>query len=312
MRKTAIALLAAGLALAAGCGAPPAPAPPTPGIAMEPAALPTKAPADASPAARTSAPPPSPAPTPAPLLAPDGNTIRERFPAPEGYERQKGNVFEEYLRDRPLLPDGSPVYLYDGTLKGNQDAHLAVLDIDTGERDRQQCADAALRLRCEFLFATGQFERINYHFVSGDEFPYVKYRDGYRLKVSGNDVSLTKTAGRDDSYKAFRRYLDLLFSYASTISLEKESAAVDSADMRVGDIFIKGGSPGHCVIVLDMCADAQGRKLFLIGQGYMPAQQIHVLKGAQPGSPWYALDELSYPFDTPEYTFMEPCLRRMP
>jgi hypothetical protein len=104
----------------------------------------------------------------------------------------------------------------------------------------------------------------------------------------------------------------VLFAYAGTISVEKESTAIAKEDMRIGDVFVKGGSPGHCVIVMDMCENAAGDKLFLLGQSYMPAQQIHILKNPASESPWYSVAALSYPFSTPEWTFNAECLKRMP
>lgn len=42
----------------------------------------------------------------------------------------------------------------------------------------------------------------------------------------------------------------------------------------VGDVFLKGGSPGHVVMVVDLCENEEGQKAFLPGQGYMPAQAL--------------------------------------
>lgn len=45
---------------------------------------------------------------------------------------------------------------------------------------------------------------------------------------------------------------------------------------------------------------------FFLAQGYMPAQEFHVLKNENhEDDPWYYADEIQYPFRTPEYTFAE-------
>jgi len=245
-------------------------------------------------------------------IEPLQSTIEGRILLPEGFERKKGNSYGEYMRALPLLADGSFVYLYNGNEKSNQNNHVAVLDIDVGTKDLQQCADAALRIRCEFLFQSGDFEGINYHLTNGDEFPYSSYRDGYRLQVEGNQTSLVKTADRDESYEGFRKYLEVLYTYAGTISVQAESSLIQVEAMEIGDIFIIGGSPGHCVIVMDICENVQGEVKFLLGQSFMPAQEIHILKNPNSESPWYSVDEIEYPFETPEWTFKEACLRRMP
>ena len=52
-------------------------------------------------------------------------------------------------------------------------------------------------------------------------------------------------------------------------------------------------------------------KAFLLAQGYMPAQEFHVLKNPlHEDDPWYYVSELSYPLRTPEYTFNEGSLMR--
>ena len=82
--------------------------------------------------------------------------------------------------------------------------------------------------------------------------------------------------------------------------------------MRPGDVFLKSGSPGHVVMVADVCENGAGQRAFLLAQGYMPAQQFHVLANPLHGDdPWYYTAEVTYPFATPEYTFEEGSFRRM-
>lgn len=105
-----------------------------------------------------------------------------------------------------------------------------------------------------------------------------------------------------------------MYSYAGTRSLENELIPVPLADVRAGDVFIRGGSPGHAVIVMDVAQDATGRKVFMLAQSYMPAQEIHVLKNPanQDGNPWYAVDEIGEVLETPEWEFDVDELRRFP
>ena len=77
----------------------------------------------------------------------------------------------------------------------------------------------------------------------------------------------------------------------------------DLADLEIGDVFIQGGSPGHCVIVMDLAVQEEtGEKVFILAQGYMPAQDIQILKGEYEGSPWYSAKDLDV-LRTPEWTF---------
>ena len=54
-----------------------------------------------------------------------------------------------------------------------------------------------------------------------------------------------------------------------------------------------------------------GRKAFLLAQGFMPAQEFHILKNPlHEKDPWYYVDELNYPLQTPSYSFEKGTLRR--
>lgn len=215
----------------------------------------------------------------------------QRVPAPSG-------SFAAWLRTLPLKPEGTAVKLYDGRTKcfgsprpGLFDCanyHVAIIDIDTGARDLQQCADAVMRLRAEYMLAAGRARNIAFN-----------YTNGKRARFGGG------------SYKAFRKYMDLVFAYAGSYSLEKEMKPVAVADMKIGDVFIQGGFPGHAVIVIDMAEKpSTGEKRFLLAQSYMPAQDIHVLANPRaPGQGWYPLD-FGDRLVTPEWTFKPGDLRR--
>lgn len=109
-------------------------------------------------------------------------SLKERVSPPRGYERVpvKEDSFEEWLRNLPVRPEQTPVRLYDGRLRGTQDRHVAVIDIDTGKRNLQQCADAIMRLRAEYLLSVGKAGTIAFNYTSGKR---VRYRgQGNRMK----------------------------------------------------------------------------------------------------------------------------------
>jgi hypothetical protein len=238
--------------------------------------------------------------------------IINRIGLPAGFIRDyaDSNSFPCWLRHLPLKEGHPPVHLYNGRLKTNQNAHYAVLEIDTGSKDLQQCADAVIRLRAEYFYSTGQFRQICFNFTNGDKAPFLKWLDGSRPVVRGNQVRWEKSAAPDSSYASFRAYLETIFQYAGSFSLQKELEKVsDPEEIKPGDVFIKGGfpghDPGHAVIVVDVAANqTNGQKIFLLAQSYMPAQEIHVLKNPDDKglSPWYRVDA-SRPLQTPEWTF---------
>lgn len=210
--------------------------------------------------------------------------------------------FAEWLRYLPLKKPGVPVMLFNGEQKQNQDAHFRVVDMPVGRRDLQQCADALIRLRSEYLFSRGEFSRIRFSFTSGDIIPFERWRNGERPVVKGNRVLWRSGASRAAGHDALTGYLTTLFMYAGSISLQRDTVSI-AGSVQSGQILIQAGSPGHAVIVLDVAVDDAGHRFYLLGQSYMPAQEFHVLRNPQSAdlSPWY--EEGSAIIVTPEWTF---------
>ena len=248
------------------------------------------------------------------IINTDGMTLEDRFQVPEGYERLKvePGSFEEYLRKLSLKPHGTKVHYYNGRTK-LRNVHDGVIAMEIGDRDLQQCADAVIRLRAEYLFQKEEYEKIHFNFTNGFKAEYAKWREGYRIAVKGNEVSWVRGNSDDpQSYKEFRKYLDMVFAYAGTLSLSRELTAKELSEMQIGDVFIQGGSPGHCVIVVDMAVHQEtGEKLFMLAQSYMPAQDIHILNIEQNKeiSPWYPLN-FTGQLKTPEWTFEHTDLKQ--
>ncbi len=245
-----------------------------------------------------------------------GQTVADRVAPPAGYVRTAADPgsFAAYLRSLPLLPAGSKVLLYNGQEKRNQAAAYAVVDMEIGTRDLQQCADAIIRLRAEHLWAQKRYADIAFRFTNGFLADYRKWADGNRIKVEGNKSWWVASGSADYSYRNFRKYLDVVFMYAGTASLSKELQSVAFSSLSIGDVLIQGGSPGHAVIVVDVAVDpTTGKKVYLLAQSYMPAQQIHVLvnPSSRSLSPWYSLEDTSTPkVYTPEWVFEKSQLKR--
>lgn len=245
--------------------------------------------------------------------SPDSSEKIENIKLPAGFVRVKAdkNSFAEWLRHLPLLKAGSKVHLYNKRMKGNQQAHFRIINMDVGSTDLQQCADAVIRLRAEYLYNRKRFAEIHFKFTSGHTAKFEDWVKGFRPLVSGNKVRWQKSAAPDSGYAAFRQYLNTVFMYAGSYSLSKELIPVSNlTEVEIGDVFIQGGFPGHAIIVLDKARHG-ARIALLLGQSYMPAQEIHVLKNPrnQRMSPWYILGEGEKLY-TPEWTFEWNMLKR--
>ena len=247
------------------------------------------------------------------FINPEGNTVFTRFITPKEYKRVEASEgsFANFIGNYPLEPDGTPVYYFDKREKSG-DGHAAVFSMEVGEEDLQQCADSIMRIYAEYLYKSGNEDKISFKFVDGFVCDYNHWKQGYRVKFANDKPYWEQVASSDDSEETFKKYLRIVFSYSSTLSMENESKPVDISELKVGDIFIKGGSPGHVVMVADICENEAGEKAFLLAQGFMPAQSFHIIKNpAHSEDPWYYESEVKYPFRTQSYTFDEGSLRRL-
>lgn len=240
-------------------------------------------------------------------------TIATRFAPPPGTHRLtvSSEHFGAWSRTLPIKPGRGVVYLHDGRQKARQDVHAAVIDIDIGERDLQQCADLGFRLHAEWSRARGK--QPCFRFTSGHAAPWQRWADGERPKVRGRRVVWASRARPDSGYRSFRGWLDIVFSFAGSASMERDSEALRPPSMvEPGDLLVEGGHPGHVVVVLDVAVDPQGRRFMLLAQSFMPAQSPHILKGPDENGPWYPAFALSQGIRTPEWTFAAGALRRFP
>jgi hypothetical protein len=207
---------------------------------------------------------------------------------PDGYTRttaEKGS-FAEWLRMVPLKKDKG-VFLYNGLLKPNQSAQFAVVDISVGNKDLQQCADAVMRLRAEYLY--------------NNKMPMAF------MDYSGKWYKWSGTGNRNN----FDNYLQTVFGWCGSASLDKQlNPVADFSTIKAGDVLVRGGFPGHAIIVVDVATNNKGQKVYLLTQGYQPAQDIHILNNPMDAilSPWYAVDTSNL-IITPEWRFNKQDLK---
>lgn len=234
------------------------------------------------------------------IINPEQKTIITRFNPPTGYERKSypNNSFASYLQNLPLKPFGAKVLYYNGNEKNADYVYISVIDMKIGKQDLQQCADAIMRLRGEYFYGLKQYDSIHFCFLSDHKPRYYK-----------------EYAKGDYSYTKFLKYMDFIFSYANTGSLYRELKPVKNIDdIEIGDVLIKTGNPiGHAIIVVDVAVHkTTGKKVFMLAQSYMPAQETQILINPDNDtiSPWYEVPAQDERIATPEWTFYPNDLRR--
>jgi hypothetical protein len=273
--------------------------------------------ANSSEASVTDAPQTLPAPAPVPpagLSYPwlaragsAGQTLAARFAPPAGCQRVAVAVgsWGEWLRWLPLLPAGTKARTYSGALKARPEVVAAVVDIDVGTQDLQQCADAVIRLRAEYLFSHDP-NKVHFHLTTGYDFWFSDYVAGKTFKVRGEEVTPATRPAEAPTHAALARYLIPTFGYAGTLSLSRELMPRPLAQVQPGDVLIHGGAPGHAVLVVDVAENPRTHEKFmLLAQSYMPAQNIHVLRNVEVPKlgAWFAVTPAEATVSTPEWDF---------
>jgi hypothetical protein len=220
------------------------------------------------------------------------------IPMPAGFTRvgvQPGS-FGEWLREI-YLRKNNVVYLYNGQPVDRQDLHYAVLDISTGNKDLQQCADAIMRLKAEYYFSKKEYDKI----VFGE--------GAHKLSFS----TMLKNADATEArlHVLLLQFMEKVFINCGTYTVDAMTKPVGINAMQAGDVFIKAGAPGHAMIVVDVAANTAGEKIFLLAQSYMPAQDIHIVINPMNSTltPWYAV--MNYKtIITPGWVFDKTQLKR--
>lgn len=240
---------------------------------------------------------------------PSPATIGE-VPAPEGFRRVtvRDSSFGYWLRKYKLKADKTVRYFI-GRVKGDQSGVYAVLGTRTGERDLQQCADAVIRLRAEYLLWSGRLNDIEFHSTSMQKMNFLRWCNGERFSLSNNKlVPYNTTTVSEPGKQSLDRWLDFVFVYAGTISLPKELKAKTGTSSPVpGDVIVESGSPGHAMIVVDVVVNDKNERRYLLAQSYMPAQDMHIVNNKSNGecNPWYKTGPASNGLTTADWKFKE-------
>jgi hypothetical protein len=210
------------------------------------------------------------------------------------------NSWEYFLQHLPITE--GIILDYRGKPIANQSKQAGIVAYDVGNRDLQQCADALMRLRAEYLFGQKRYSDIGFHFTDGQYYSFEEYCNGKRPVARGNKVQFIRAVSTPISHQALRSYLDMVYTWAGTISLYHYLKPAE--DFGVGVIIITPGSPGHCCIIVDEKVSPAGERLFKLVEGYTPAQTMYLVSNPLHASisPWYALQKgtivtASYQFD---------------
>jgi hypothetical protein len=219
-------------------------------------------------------------------------TIKNLIPVPDGYLREacRSGSFGEWiqnleLKDPPVIRDyqGNAVHSAFYNVWGVVQLPLLF------RSDLEQCADFAMRLWAEYHKSAGKLDRLYLFDYNGNKKPF-------------------GTSG-----ESFNQFLKSAFSKTNSHSLKQGCRTIAGDEAMPGDLIIQNerGGIGHVSVILDVCRSKQGKKLFLIGYSFMPAQEFHIERAREKYGTggWFTLE--GYRQYLADYlNFGTPVLRR--
>jgi hypothetical protein len=196
---------------------------------------------------------------------PQQPTIASQIPVPNGFVRKSfpQGTFSNWVQNLPLKKSDR-ILAYNGSAINDPDHNVialynvfAVVDMPLlFKSDIEQCADYCMRFWAEYHKSLNKLDKL------------------YLFDYNGNK-KLYSSSG-----KSWTGFLKWAFSYSNSFSLKKGCAAIKETDVIPGDMFVQneGGGIGHVSMVVDIAESKDGKKLYCIGFGFMPAQEFHIEK----------------------------------
>lgn len=196
------------------------------------------------------------------------------IPVPFGFTREEATPgdYTSYLRSLPLKGRGTKVMLYTGGEARLQFLSAAVIDQNLLSNS-EQCADATMRLRAEYLWNKGRYGEICFKNVNGQ-----------RMRYSGGS-----------SRQAFENYMKNVYGWCSTYSVYHETQPRAISDVQPGDVLVyparAGHQYGHAVLIVDVAKSSSGKIAVMCAEGNTPARDKHIIRNLNPlRNPWFILD----------------------
>ena len=250
------------------------------------------------------------------LVKNEGDTLEERIETPFKFTRipSKKGSFADYIRNYPLKPAESPILLFNGGKKQNQDAHCAIFALPL-QNEAQTDSGSIIALYAEYMYKMGMDEKIIFHFTNGENLKWqdwqknAEYGRNFRSSLAGNLKKWTKyekKAGKTERLQSFQNYLKKVLTNTSILSMQTYETVPTTFDaLQIGDILWDLGKPGHLCLVADICVNPEtSEKAVLLAQGFFPAQEFHIIKNPKRvNDPWYYEEDFAISVETPEYVF---------
>ncbi len=211
-----------------------------------------------------------------------GEDLTTLYPEPLGYRRVavEAGSFAEYVRHLAVLPDTASVRYYDGRQVQQWPGSPRVIDMPFLFRtDVEQCADMALRLVSEYFWETGKADSLAFRLQNGQEISWREWSVGRRLRYDAeSDRHVVSQDAADSSRTAFEEFLYYLFHWTGSVALKRDLRRIAASELQPGDLIVQNtsGAMGHVSVILDAAVNDDGERLYLIANGWTPAQSMFI------------------------------------
>lgn len=221
-----------------------------------------------------------------------GKTVSDGIVVPGGYKQIKYREggFSSWVQNLPLK-GSNLIKAYDGS-SINSGFYNVFFVVDMPllfKRNIEQCADYCMRFWAEYHKDVKKLQKL------------------YLFDYSGKKRYFRK------SQRQFYDFLKWAMIYSNSYSLKRGCIAVSKENIMPGDMIVqnKGGGIGHVSMVLNVCKNDNGGKLYLIGFSYMPAQEFHIEKAtSEYGKGGWFTYEGYYKLLEKYFNYGKPVIRR--
>ena len=229
------------------------------------------------------------------LAAEKPRAVRD-IPVPEGFTRVSipGGAFAASLRDLELAPDGELLAGDGKTLLCDEDK-VAVTKVRPFDNTKDVGVDGIVRLWGDYLWNSGNRQRISFPLDNGQVATWKDWRDGLRPRKHGGRYIFTQVTTPNGGFDAYQQFLSFAAEEMGAIALRRESRIVFDDSASVGDLIValRNDTESRVGILLDACKGPRGERLFLIGTCGTPSTTLYIMRPYSPVqglNEWFTLD----------------------
>ncbi len=186
-------------------------------------------------------------------------TVKNKIPLPSGYQRiaYPHDSFSSWIQALPLKTESVIIDYRGHTIESGFYNLFGVVRMPVlFKSDLEQCADFAMRFWAEYHKEKGKLDQF------------------FLFDYSGRKLFFK------DSGKSYAAFLKTAFANTNSHSLKMGCIPVTADELMPGDLFVQNrrGGVGHVSVIIDICQSTNGKRLFLVGYSFMPAQEFHIEK----------------------------------